>query len=163
MTLIPRTLCAVVTPNCATRVVLCSLVFLFAVAWLLWIDGAVIGNKHDQITPPWYAYLIGVFATFVFVLMNLVSLNDLHPFALFFSQDISGKVRAWLFVSFACGFGVLGGAIYICVDSYGGGKASGNAVWPGVALVLQSALILASAVVFLFARQIDEENDTLIT
>jgi len=30
--------------------------------------------------------------------MNLVSLNDLHPFALMFSQDISGKVAFVFFV-----------------------------------------------------------------
>eukprot|EP01087_Luapelamoeba_hula_P007189 TRINITY_DN1746_c1_g1_i1.p1 TRINITY_DN1746_c1_g1~~TRINITY_DN1746_c1_g1_i1.p1 ORF type:complete len:159 (-),score=23.47 TRINITY_DN1746_c1_g1_i1:200-676(-) len=131
---------------------------LFAVAWLVWIDGAVIATHTDgYVNPPWYAYIIGVCGTVVFILMNMVSLNHMHPFALMFAHDMSAKVRAWLFVSFALGFGVLAAAIFVCVDSYGHEK--GTKVWPGVALVVQNVLLLVSSVLFLFARKIDEEDD----
>jgi hypothetical protein len=131
---------------------------LFMAGWLIWIDGAVAGNKfQDFKAPPWYFYLPGFITSFVLIMMNLVSLNDLHPFALVFSEDISYKVRAWLFVAFALGFGSLGASIWMCVDSYG--HEPGDRVWPGVALVLQNVIILFSSVLLLFARKVSEEDE----
>jgi len=134
---------------------------LFTAAWLIWIDGAVSGNKFsDWKEPPWYFYLPGFISTAVLVMMNMVSLNDLHPFSLMFSEDISHRVRAWLFVAFAIGFGALGASIWMCVDAYE--NQSDLKAWPGVALVLQNVIILLSSVLLLFARKTDEEEVSMM-
>ncbi|ELR24969.1 uncharacterized protein ACA1_301700 [Acanthamoeba castellanii str. Neff] len=130
---------------------------LFVAGWLIWIDGAVAGNQFSGWRePPWYFYLPGFISTFVLLMMNMVSLNDMHPFSLMFSEDISHKVRAWLFVAFAIGFGAIGASIWMCVDSYQ--HESGSKMWPGISLILQNAIIFASSVVLLFARKTEEEE-----
>jgi len=41
----------------------------FTAAWLIWIDGAVSGNKFsDWKEPPWYFYLPGFISTAVLVM-----------------------------------------------------------------------------------------------
>ncbi|KAL6055087.1 hypothetical protein QOT17_015751 [Balamuthia mandrillaris] len=129
---------------------------LFAAAWLIWIDGALVGNKFEGfIAPKWWFYLPGVVATFVLLMMNMVSLGDLRNQA-FFSEEVSKRVRAWLFVTFAIGFGCIAASIWMSVDLY---SNQGGKVWPGVALVMQSILILTSSVILLFTRREEEEED----
>jgi len=129
---------------------------LFAVGWLFAADGAVVGNTWEGFkSPPWFMYLPGIISTFVLLMMNIVSVNDLHPYSLLFDNTLSQKVRLWLFLSFAIGFGAVISIVWMMVVQYNG--MQGMFIWPGLCLVLQNVLIFVSGILFLLARQVNEE------
>eukprot|EP01089_Gocevia_fonbrunei_P015646 TRINITY_DN4629_c0_g1_i2.p1 TRINITY_DN4629_c0_g1~~TRINITY_DN4629_c0_g1_i2.p1 ORF type:complete len:145 (-),score=17.45 TRINITY_DN4629_c0_g1_i2:54-488(-) len=128
----------------------------FITGWLLCVDGAVIGNKWAGYhAPPWFMFLPGIVSTFTLVMTNLVSVNDIHPFSMFFSEDISRKVRVWLLISFSLSFGAIIAIVWMMITEYQ--DYSGNAIYPGVAMILQNVCILISSLLFLMARQVNEE------
>ncbi|KAL6077661.1 hypothetical protein QOT17_002129 [Balamuthia mandrillaris] len=129
---------------------------LFAIGWALWLDAALISNRLEGYhAPPWWFYLPGPFATVILLLMNMVSLNDLRPSSLL-SSEVSGRVKVWLFFVAFLVFGCLTMALWMSIDEYKG--YTDKSVWPGVALVLQSVIILISSLLLMVARAQNEEE-----
>eukprot|EP01089_Gocevia_fonbrunei_P017938 TRINITY_DN5977_c0_g1_i1.p1 TRINITY_DN5977_c0_g1~~TRINITY_DN5977_c0_g1_i1.p1 ORF type:complete len:169 (+),score=21.20 TRINITY_DN5977_c0_g1_i1:60-566(+) len=128
---------------------------IFITAWLLFIDGAVIGSQEDKYkTIPWFMYLPGFGQTFVLLMMNIVSLNDMKLNEWSMDEGIVSKVRVWLLITFAIGFGWVGGSIWMLIGVY---KDEAH-VWPGLSVFFQTILIFLSSILWLFARKLSEED-----
>eukprot|EP01088_Endostelium_zonatum_P021445 TRINITY_DN8462_c0_g1_i1.p1 TRINITY_DN8462_c0_g1~~TRINITY_DN8462_c0_g1_i1.p1 ORF type:complete len:190 (-),score=30.62 TRINITY_DN8462_c0_g1_i1:89-622(-) len=130
---------------------------LFTAAWLLAVDGAILGEKWEGYkSPPWFMWIPGGVSSFVLLMMNIVSVNDIHPYTLLFDANLSQKVRFWLFLTFALGFGAIIAIIWMMVDEYNG--MDGFHIWPGLCLVLQNVFIFSSGLIFLLSRRISPEE-----
>jgi len=131
-----------------------SLAAGFSIGWWILIDGMAYGAHPPQGVEPikvkFEFFIPAIGATIALIMINVVSLDDLNA-----DQDFdnrSGKVKAWLFLSFAFSFGCIAGGIAIMAA-----KFSDN--WTGVAILLQPIIIFISAFVLLYARKNPEENE----
>jgi hypothetical protein len=82
----------------------------------------------------------GIVATAALVLINLVSRADVAEAAASGEEGAEARARAWLLLSWLLAFAAVGGAVAVLLAT------AGAAV--GVASVVQSALVLAAALVF---------------
>ncbi|PRP85694.1 hypothetical protein PROFUN_06528 [Planoprotostelium fungivorum] len=120
----------------------------FAVAWWLWIDSHVWSHKQEQDHPDDHPatvkvvyYIPGLVATLGLIMTNLVSLESTN----IFDEEVSSKVRVWLFASFLVSLGAIAAGIWIMAANYlsHSNNPSGQ-VYPGVALTVQNFLIFLS-------------------
>jgi len=132
---------------------------LFGAAWWMWIDAHVHTmaylkhNNKDDPTPSilFYYYLPGIFSTLGLIMANIVNLESLNSYTIFWDESIEAKVKVWLFVAFSISFGAIAAAIYIMVQIYLPPHNSGSQ-WPGIALTVQNLLLLISSFVLFWSR-----------
>eukprot|EP00163_Fabomonas_tropica_P032075 TRINITY_DN7900_c0_g1_i2.p1 TRINITY_DN7900_c0_g1~~TRINITY_DN7900_c0_g1_i2.p1 ORF type:complete len:149 (+),score=8.06 TRINITY_DN7900_c0_g1_i2:21-467(+) len=130
------------------RAVFCSYGsgILFAAAWWIFIDGCVWARHNDDPQQVIFAFYIpGFLSTLALFMMNVINWSEIKQNSSF-GEGVNPRVKAWLFVAFLMSFSCIVGAVFILIDKFKGGK------WPGIALVLQNVLILASSLLLWFGR-----------
>lgn len=128
---------------------------LFGVAWWIMLDGVVTGGS-DDIKLEWYYTLPGIFATVALVMINLVSLENLSPTSVLFTDEVSAQIRIWLLASFTLAFGcITGGIIVFALGSIGHG-------WMAQAIAIQPVLIFVAAMMLMYARSPKEDESFII-
>lgn len=102
--------------------------------WWLYTD-AVIAVHQEPGNATFEAVWVGpgVVSTGSMVLLNLISIEQVRS---------QWEARLWLFVMLTIGFLGMGGAVWILSQHFGGTE------WPGVALVLQSTLIVLGGIMY---------------
>eukprot|EP01121_Diplochlamys_sp_Union-15-3_P019891 TRINITY_DN75_c0_g1_i4.p1 TRINITY_DN75_c0_g1~~TRINITY_DN75_c0_g1_i4.p1 ORF type:complete len:149 (+),score=23.77 TRINITY_DN75_c0_g1_i4:60-506(+) len=137
---------------------------LFAISWWVWIDANAYHNTiKDPIRISFGHWVPGIVATIALVMINAVSWTDLQGFGLgSIDDDVQKRARIWLFVSFTVGFGCLIASIWLGIDHWfipeNRDKNDRYTIWPGVALILQNAFILLSAVLYRFSKWPEADN-----
>lgn len=123
---------------------------IFGVAWWIMIDAQVISSLRKE-QPPiigWY-WVPGILSTLGFIMMNIVDLSSMNPYSWWYDENVSGKVRAWLFFAFIIHFSNIGGAMYIMIDRFLPPHNLGDP-WPGIAICLQNFLLFFAGLLMLW-------------
>ena len=129
---------------------------LFAGAWVIFADGYVFSDRSnegrvgDQVYKPytfkdWTPGLVG---TLAFILVNMMSPNALVDESLD-DRDINLN-KCWFFFALLVTFTSLTLAIVFHIDTYS--KQSGDASYPGVALIIQTLALAIASLMFFFTR-----------
>jgi hypothetical protein len=124
---------------------------LFAAGWSLFIDACLMHGKLSFLH-----WLGGVLATLSALFLNLVSRHDLAGSADFYGDGGQKRIRAYLLCVYVISFAALAVSVGVLVHD---GKDDGNDLWPGIATVLQTTLILASGMVFFNTQNTEADND----
>ena len=111
---------------------------IFAAAWWLLIDGII----HSDHTFTFAYSLPAIFCTLAGIGINMVHREHITDMDGMFNNGAAEKTRAWIFIMVTISFVCIGGSIWVLVNHYNGGD------WPGVALLLNTMLVLFSAVLF---------------
>eukprot|EP01120_Amphizonella_sp_Union-15-10_P009054 TRINITY_DN3355_c0_g1_i2.p1 TRINITY_DN3355_c0_g1~~TRINITY_DN3355_c0_g1_i2.p1 ORF type:complete len:154 (-),score=17.94 TRINITY_DN3355_c0_g1_i2:76-537(-) len=124
----------------------------FAVGWWLWIDAnALHAVEKDEVSITFWHWVPGIIATIALFMINAVSWTDLQGFGFgSLDDDVQKRARLWLFFSFAIAFGCVTASIWIAIVHWF--QIEGSNSWPGIAIILQTLLILGSAVFYRFSR-----------
>lgn len=124
---------------------------IFAVGWWIWIDAHALGEYNDdQRKVQGWEYLPGIVCTLALILINLVSWGDLNGTGLD-GESRTRKARIFFFFALLLLFGAMIGGIWIGAARW---LAKGNhdTTYPGVAIIVQMGLILASAMIYRFTK-----------
>jgi len=127
---------------------------LCAGAWWVWIDAHIYSVKFVPSDPIlFYYYLPGIFGTLALILTNIVDVESINPYSWVFDDSVGKKVKLWLFGCFILSFCSLGAAIWIMADPFKGTE------YPGIALVIQAAVLMLSSMLLLWCRAAKKEED----
>eukprot|EP00992_Anisonema_acinus_P006183 TRINITY_DN19956_c0_g1_i1.p1 TRINITY_DN19956_c0_g1~~TRINITY_DN19956_c0_g1_i1.p1 ORF type:complete len:157 (-),score=45.91 TRINITY_DN19956_c0_g1_i1:74-493(-) len=120
---------------------------LFAAAWWLFVDGWVVYSKDNSGAGfDFVMWLPGLLGTLGFVMINMTTPSDLsNSSAVDFDRN-PNTTKICFFFSVLVAFISIIAAIWILAD-----KSMGKG-WPGIALILQSILLLGSGLAFWFGR-----------
>ncbi|KAI8970044.1 hypothetical protein BDF20DRAFT_915915 [Mycotypha africana] len=123
---------------------------LFALAWWIFIDGLVtnINLPDRQVIPGIEDWVPGLITTIGLILVSVIDKNSLSGTNAgdYFDEDFVWKVRLFLFFGFAMLAGGFSGSVAVLTTKY---NDSAN-IWEqylGIALVIQSSLILISTAI----------------
>eukprot|EP01113_Clastostelium_recurvatum_P046919 TRINITY_DN828_c0_g2_i1.p1 TRINITY_DN828_c0_g2~~TRINITY_DN828_c0_g2_i1.p1 ORF type:complete len:161 (+),score=39.23 TRINITY_DN828_c0_g2_i1:26-484(+) len=137
---------------------------LFGVAWLIFIDG-VVYQAHFSFSPSvtFPMYLPGIVGTIGLVMANIVKVESLSATTFLFNDGMSGKIRAWLLVSFVVSFGAIAAAIWIMIGVFmPPNNRDPNTEWPGIAMVIQTSIMFLSSITLIWAKSTgSSEYDSL--
>jgi Na+-driven multidrug efflux pump len=116
----------------------------------VFISGVVEANHSTQ-GFLWYFSLPAVFCTVTNVLMNLVSAAQLSARGGVYGDDGGNrKATVWFILMLALSFCCVGGAVWVLAEHYPTGSVAGP--WPGIALLLNTAFVTISGLLFFFGR-----------
>jgi len=139
------------------RTTLASLVsgILFGIAWWLLGDAAGYASYTDDPQQVSGVFVLpGIGASIALLLLNVFSWGDLQGNSLD-GEANSRKAKCCLFSSVIFMFASLVGAMWILIGIYSKKDHIANSTWPGVAIVLQTLLIILSAIALRFGRAQD--------
>lgn len=109
--------------------------------WWAFFDGVVYAPDAF----PWFHIVPPLLATVSFICLNLITFEQLKE-----RTDAKVWMFAWMTVSCLA----VGGAIWITAVEY---PPTIKDNWPGVAIILQTTLVLLSAVLFFVGRSFIEQ------
>lgn len=126
---------------------------LFGAAWWIWVDAVAVARAKGFGVVPADHYIPGFIATLALMMINGVRREDLtssDPY----DDGVGCRARAWLLISYIVSFASLTGAVWVLIQHYANNDAvtSAEQMWPGVAGVVQSVLIVASGLVLWLSR-----------
>jgi len=132
---------------------------IFAVGWWVWIDSHVYAvHIEDEVIVTFPHYLPGIVNTIALIMMNLVSWTDLNSNGLF-SEGVSTKAKIFIFLAFVLGFGCVSASIWIAVQHwFQNTETEPKTQYPGVAIIVQNALIFGSACIYRFAKPQEDDG-----
>ena len=110
--------------------------------WWAFFDGVVYAPDAF----PWIHILPPTGSTIAFICINLVTLQQMKEIAL---------ARVWTFVFLTIGCVSIGGAMWITAVEYPPDISSN---WPGVAIILQTIMLLFASILFFIGRSNLDEN-----
>lgn len=122
---------------------------IYGAGWWVWLD-AIATATHKISGIQW---IPGVIATLALLMINSVRRESLRAYDPF-DDGSDCRMRFWLFISYIVSFASVVGAVWILVAQYANNPQITDAqgMWPGVAGVIQSALILGSGLLFWLSR-----------
>eukprot|EP00755_Sulcionema_specki_P021865 Sspe_Gene.75131::Locus_46948_Transcript_1_1_Confidence_1.000_Length_638::g.75131::m.75131 len=123
---------------------------LFGAAWLFFVDGYVIGRQdgNEYEGREWAPGLVGFVA---FFMTNLITPQHLQTGSgLDLEENQVNMNKAWFFFSVLVSFTSVILSIWMMIENFSGG--SGKKGYPGIALLLQTLLLMMSSAVFFWAR-----------
>merc|ERR1719282_614102 len=123
---------------------------LFALGWWLLIDGAVYTSQKEGFSLEWYEYFPAVCSSVFLIMINLVSLDHMHPdnTQIFMTNNDSRPmmIKIWLFVWFTLSFCAIGGGISIMIIKYPHN-------YLGWTVLAQPVIVFLSALLWLLSRR----------
>ncbi|KAK9820630.1 hypothetical protein WJX72_012547 [[Myrmecia] bisecta] len=118
---------------------------LFGAGWWCWVDTIVYSKAVKAENFPFTYWLPGFVATLALILMNLVSRDDLASYSDSYGDEgAATRARCWLFFAYVIAFSAVGGSAAILITAV----QKDQYIWAGRGTLLQSGLILASALLF---------------
>lgn len=120
---------------------------LIAGGWWLFFDGIVYAPDAF----PWLHVLPPIGSMITFICLNLAN------YELMVSAEHGPCVRIWIFFFLVLGCVSIGVAIWITAIEYPLDIASN---WPGIAIVLQTTMILLASILFFVGKSMFSGNDT---
>eukprot|EP00743_Colponemidia_sp_Colp-15_P007752 GILK01008394.1.p1 GENE.GILK01008394.1~~GILK01008394.1.p1 ORF type:complete len:180 (-),score=11.48 GILK01008394.1:165-641(-) len=126
---------------------------LFAVGWLLFIDGAAYATyTDDKVSVNFVCSLPAIGITLVFFMINLMDWGQLSADHMtYHGENVALKARAFLVFTSLAALSCLFGALYVFVTRWvhpHEGDPSPDSLWPGIAIVLQAFFVLISGLVY---------------
>ena len=127
---------------------------LFAVAWALLIDGACIAHREPKESNHFHFVLVipAIFSMLAFMMMNCTSPSEMFP-------DPQPKAKAFFLLSWVLFLSSTLASLTIVGVSFVG-TIDRQSVWPGVSLVVHSAVLPLASVALWFAKH--EKGDSLV-
>ena len=126
---------------------------LFGAGWWFLIDAVATRPNEAPDVPPEH-YLPGCVATLAMLMMQAVRREALGRGGFDTDPADTCRARVWLFVSYLVSFSSLVGSVWMLVADY----ADRPYPWPGIAGVLQCALILAAGLIMWATRGIGDSS-----
>ena len=117
----------------------------FFSGWWIIID---VGSRYDSESFHGAFYLLGIFGTISFIIVNSISNSQLREDG--YDTTSPRAAKGCLLLGFIFGFSALTGSVWILIAEYASGKYA-NA-YPGVALLIQNVLIFLGSLTFKFGR-----------
>ncbi|CAG9464612.1 unnamed protein product [Pedinophyceae sp. YPF-701] len=115
---------------------------LFGAGWWFWVD-AVCSVDSKIPFPQW---LPGFAATIAIVMINMMSRDEYE-----YDEGTECRAKSWLFISYIVSFGAVVSSVVVLIEGYAK-NPDATSLWPGVAGIFQTVLILASGLVFFTTR-----------
>lgn len=127
---------------------------LFAASVFVFADGCIDARKspHRYDFSMWLPQITGICAVFLLLFVNPQLVADGHS-EYGEASDVQ-KAKSLFFMGVLLCFASVGTALWKLIDCY----SSAPSAWPGVALVVQSLLIVACNAVMFYARSISSDE-----
>lgn len=143
----------------STRQMLCttSSGALFAIAWILFIDGAVTAKDSAGSNYLFKDYVPGLLATLCLFTINLVQKEEIDGGSSMGGfgggdDDEGNRAKIVFFFGTLFGLGAVMAALWILIQDFPGGQ------WAGLALLFQTLLLIGSTVVLFVGRGAPREE-----
>mmetsp|Transcript_13159 Transcript_13159/g.25116 ORF Transcript_13159/g.25116 Transcript_13159/m.25116 type:complete len:151 (-) Transcript_13159:193-645(-) len=122
---------------------------IFGAGWWVWLDA--IATSSTKV--PGDRWVPGIIATVALLMINSVRRENLRAYDPF-DDGSDCRMRFWLFISYVVSFSSLVAAVWVLIQHYASnpGVTTSQDMWPGVAGVIQSTLILGSGLLFWLSR-----------
>mmetsp|Transcript_29768 Transcript_29768/g.41104 ORF Transcript_29768/g.41104 Transcript_29768/m.41104 type:complete len:151 (+) Transcript_29768:217-669(+) len=126
---------------------------LFGVGWWVWVDAVCVSTNKV----PGSEWVPGLVAVLAMLMMNVVP-KDSMPYDVYDGPGC--RSRLWLFLSYVASFLALAAAVFVLISHYANNPYVLDAagMWPGVATVIQSSLIIGSGILMWISRSPSESN-----
>ena len=150
---------------------------IFTTGWFVWVDAVVYAGVQEKAgvagwtAVPWDQFIPGILGTlFLGMLVSGPRRDSLNRDAggdvyVGYGGDEAGAcdgqagVKFFLFLSYLVAFASIVGSVWVLVQFYG--AVEGAEVYPGVAGVIQCALIVASAITLWVSQSGDHDDGGL--
>ena len=124
---------------------------LFGAGWWFWVDAVC----TSRLNIPFYQWLPGIVASLSIIMINIPNRGrDDYEY----DEQSDCRLKTWLFLSYLMSLGAIIGSVAVLVSGYAK-NAAVDEIWPGVAVVFQSVLIILSGLVYFITVSAAYDNN----